>query len=114
MSTFLPSNVLQLINEYSKPLTHPEWRESKPIISGYDLMNFVSTSKYDKKYKNNFKLHYLILNNITETEWYTKWYKMYKYIELYGIEDYCYKYNKDYFEIINIKGVLFAQNFYEM
>jgi hypothetical protein len=110
----LPNHILNLIYEYSLPLTWPDWRNSKPIISGYELMNVVSTSKYYKKYKNCMKLHYLVKNNIIKTDWYIDWYKMYKYIELYGIHNYCDVYDKEYSEIIKIKGVKYAQNYYEM
>ena len=110
----LPSNVLRLIREYSLPLTWPNWRNSKPIISGYELMNFLSTSKYYKKYKNCIKLYNRIIDNIIKTDWYIDWYKMYKYIELYGIDHYCYIHDKEYNEIINIKGVRIAQNYYKI
>uniref|UniRef100_A0A6C0JIQ4 Uncharacterized protein n=1 Tax=viral metagenome TaxID=1070528 RepID=A0A6C0JIQ4_9ZZZZ len=105
-SYFLPLNVLQLISEYSKPFTRPNWRKSKPIISGYDLMMCVSNPKS--------KLHYRILNNITKTDWYIEWYKIQDYIKYYGIDNYCQYHNKKYDDIIRIKGIQFAQNFYEI
>ncbi len=105
-SYFLPLNVLQLISEYSKPVTRPNWRKSKPIISGYDLMIWVSNPKS--------KLHYHILNNITKTDWYIEWYKIQDYIKYYGIDNYCQYHNKKYDDIIRIKGIKFAQNYYEI
>ena len=36
-SRALPSRTLLLISEYSKPMTRPDWRESKPIITKYQL-----------------------------------------------------------------------------
>jgi hypothetical protein len=36
-SRVLPSRALQIISEYSKPMTRPDWRQSKPIITTYYL-----------------------------------------------------------------------------
>ena len=33
----LPKNVLHIIREYSKPLTRPNWRDSKPLLTVYEL-----------------------------------------------------------------------------
>ena len=108
----LPSNVLRLISEYSKPVTRPNWRKSNPIISGYDLMMCVSNPKSKLTYRS--KLHYLILNNIIKTDWYIEWYKIQDYIKYYGIDNYCQYHNKKYDDIIRIKGIKFAQNYYEI
>jgi hypothetical protein len=102
----LPKNVIELINEYSKPMTRPNWRKSKPIISGYDLMMCISNPKS--------KLQYLILNNITKTYWYIEWYRIQDYIKYYGIDNYCQYHNKKYDDIIRINGIQFAQNYYEI
>ena len=70
----LPSNVLQLISEYSKPVTRPNWRNSKPIVSVYELYLGVYTS-WDED-----DLHYLIYRNIQKTYWYD----IYWHIKLAG------------------------------
>jgi hypothetical protein len=36
-SRALPNRALYLISEYSKPMTRPDWRDSKPIITKYQL-----------------------------------------------------------------------------
>ena len=41
-SPSLPCRALSLIREYSKPLTHPEWRKSNPVISQYKLHSYVT------------------------------------------------------------------------
>ena len=33
----LPSRALLIISEYSKPMTRPDWRQSKPLITTYYL-----------------------------------------------------------------------------
>jgi len=40
-SRALPSRALLLISEYSKPITRPDWRDSKPIITKYQLYLYV-------------------------------------------------------------------------
>ena len=71
----LPSRALLLIREYSKPLTRPDWRQSKPIITTYRLYLIVIQNYSD--------LYYNLLTNI----WFTDWYILYTYIKNYGIDD---------------------------
>jgi hypothetical protein len=77
----LPSRAINLISEYSKPLTHPEWRKSNPIVSIFKLYLSISPPTSE--------LHYIILKNIKQTEWY----KMYYGIHLYGIK----YFNEDFY-----------------
>lgn len=58
----LPYRALLLINEYSKPLTHPEWRNLKPLTTTYQLYN-------NTLIRNGLLMSYLLMN-IVETEWY--------------------------------------------
>jgi hypothetical protein len=58
----LPNKAIKLIREYSKPLTRPNWRGSKPIISPYKLY-MASHFKYTP-------LMFNLLLNVVETEWY--------------------------------------------
>jgi hypothetical protein len=71
----LPSRALLLIREYSKPLTRPDWRQSKPIITTYRLYLIVIQNYSD--------LYYNLLTNI----WFTDWYILYTYIKNYGIDN---------------------------
>ncbi len=61
-SRALPSRALSLISEYSKPMTRPDWRKSKPIIETYCLFVFV-INDYSP-------LADYILSNICLTDWY--------------------------------------------
>ena len=45
-SRALPSRTLLLISEYSKPMTRPDWRKSKPIITKYQLCLYAMTKWY--------------------------------------------------------------------
>lgn len=89
----LPSRALCLIREYSQPLTRPDWRQSKPIITHYELYLHVKYTTNDYT-----KIKRIILNNIHQTEWH----KMYFYIKYLGpkvfLENYLYL-NKVPFDI---------------
>ena len=100
-SRVLPSRALSLISEYSKPLTHPEWRYSKPIITTFHL--YLSIWMRDKP------LQQTILLNIYSTDWF----QMYLYIKHNGIEKYCQVFDRDYYEIYEIDGVYDAMIRYE-
>ena len=73
----LPCRALLLIREYSKPLTRPNWRESKPIITTYWLF---SRTYYIRHYipeqmlpPSKYVLDYRLLCNILQTNWYYKY-----------------------------------------
>jgi hypothetical protein len=84
----LPSRALDLIHDYSRPLTRPEWRKSKPIITTYKLYCvFRRRERFGKLKMKNI----ILLENIEHTNWY--W--TYKIIQNYGIERY---YQKHFFE----------------
>jgi hypothetical protein len=79
----LPSNALRLISEYSKPVTRPDWRNVKPIVSVSELYMSVYTS-WDEN-----DLHFTIYRNIKETYWYY----VYLCIKIHGVRMCCRKYN---------------------
>ena len=87
----LPCRALSLIREYSKPLTRPDWRKSKPIVTTYRL--------YLAVINNYSEICYVILSNI----WLTEWYQLYTYIKTYGFDNYYY-YNKNN-NILHIDGI---------
>jgi len=88
----LPSNALRLIRDYSKPLTRPDWRQSKPIISVYDLYRVVYAS-WDED-----DLHYKIYRNIKNTYWY----EIYWHIKLNNVSTCRNKFNITRDEIIQM------------
>ena len=102
----LPYRALTLIREYSKPLTRPDWRKSKPIISSYQLYLHVKYIVYSLYLTPNKKLHNIILNNITNTEWYYA----YVYIKSYGLCNYLHVYTNN--NIINADGIQDAIHHY--
>ncbi len=76
----LPCRALHLIREYSRPMTRPDWRESKPIISTYLLYLQVKNIKF----ANAKSIEQIILYNISNTEWYF----VYVYISYHGLSEY--------------------------
>ena len=61
-SRLLPYHALRLIREYSKPMTRPDWRNSKPLTTTYQLYN-------NTLIRNGLLMAYLLMN-IVETDWY--------------------------------------------
>ena len=53
----LPSRVLLLISEYSKPMTRPDWRQSKPLINPYRLFLHGDKPQRNKKGKYVFRAY---------------------------------------------------------
>ena len=81
----LPSRALLLIHDYSRPITRPDWRNSKPVITTFRLylrVRYVTLPN---------KLHENILSNIIDTEWHS----VYQYIKYKGIKSYL-KMNTDH------------------
>ena len=72
----LPNRALLLINEYSKPLTRPDWRKSKPIVTTYRLYLHVKLSVSP--------LNRLQMCNIVGTYWYYA----YTTISFFGLSKY--------------------------
>jgi hypothetical protein len=97
----LPNRAVKLISEYSKPITHPEWRYSRPIITTFRLYLIIFSHK-KRVYTN-------ILPNIIRTEWF----EMYLYIKHNGLDKYCSVFGKDYDDTYNIDGVYDAMIRYE-
>ena len=58
----LPIRAVHLISEYSKPLTRPNWRQSKPLTTAYQLYN-------NTLIRDGLLMARLLLN-IIDTEWY--------------------------------------------
>jgi hypothetical protein len=93
----LPSNVIKLISEYSKPVTRPNWRESKPLFNIYQLYNGVCLHCEDNM------LHNIIYRNIKNTNWLDQ----YWHIRIYCINSCCFKFGITFDDIIKM-GVPFA------
>ena len=58
----LPIRAVHPISEYSKPLTRPNWRQSKPLTTAYQLYN-------NTLIRDGLLMARLLLN-IIDTEWY--------------------------------------------
>ena len=73
----LPCRALDLIREYSRPLTRANWRKSKPIITTYKLYVIFKERRPSQMSDN-------VLNNIQCTDWYYA----FKTIKNHGLQNY--------------------------
>lgn len=99
LSHALPNRVLLLINEYSRPMTKPDWRKSKPIITTFRLYLHVKYILFTPVISPTKRLHSMMLNNICDTEWYN----VYVYIRYHGLKTYLREYS-DY-NMLNADGI---------
>jgi|LakMenEpi03Aug12_release.lakeMendotaPanAssembly.Ray.scaffolds.fasta_scaffold1138093_1 hypothetical protein len=96
----LPSNVVCLIREYSKPLTRPDWLTIKKITT-FDLYSYRDLKKMTP-------LMELLFDNIHHTNWYN----IYMTVQLKGINKAIIQYNMTSQEILSIKGMSGAAAYY--
>jgi hypothetical protein len=82
----LPNRALTLIHDYSKPLTKPDWRGSKPIISIYRLYLYIRSKNLDYSDQSSSDIHLRILWQIQDTDWYFA----YGYVKYYGLNRYLF------------------------
>jgi hypothetical protein len=100
----LPFNALRIIKEYSRPLTKPDWRKSKPIITIYKL--YLHSLPRNVR---SYNLTLVILKNIQQTDWYD----MYNFIKIRGINSYYKRDDKIYSsKILHIDGIQDAVDMY--
>jgi len=99
MSYALPSRALLLIRNYSRPMTRPDWRKSKPIITTYRLYLHVKQVIDINNYTRYNTLYHNVLYKINGTEWYFAYY----YIKCYGLS--CYKNDIKYNLKLDVDGL---------
>lgn len=99
----LPCRATNLISEYSKPITRPDWRKSIPIISQYNLYSYVINHIL-----RNFRLKANLLRRIKDTDWYY----IYTYIRKFGIDEYYYYVG--YPDVLHIDGIMDAEIDYQI
>ena len=105
MDRVLPTRVLHIIKEYSRPLTKPDWRESKPIITTYRLYLQILPPRKFKSYN----LCCMIVYNIIQTDWYD----IFTFIKNKGINRYYKQPDKVFYvNILHIDGIEDASNMY--
>jgi hypothetical protein len=89
----LPSRALTLIHDYSRPLTRPDWRNSKPIITQYKLYEHLLKHPIDNTFtKSPDRLYQTTLYHIAETDWYF----VFTYIRFHGLSKYIDRVKGDY------------------
>lgn len=99
----LPSNVIRLISEYSKPVTRADWRTLRKMTN-YKLYN-ISMNVIRKK----VNLVLIFQKNIQDTFWY----KLYGFTQCWGIEQTSRNYEISVYELLKIDGIAEAIKMYE-
>jgi hypothetical protein len=94
----LPDDVLALISAFSKPLTRPNWRQSKPILSTYQLF-LVTIKKIEDSWQ--FTRYDDLYTNIKGTDWYWS----YTNIRDFGLDIYYRHYQRYYGEVTTIHNI---------
>jgi hypothetical protein len=92
----LPSRALSLINEYSKPMTKPNWRNSKPIVTTYQMYDEIINVGIPSS-----PLKFILLMHIIDTDWY------------YLFTNIKYNGKLDIIDIIHIDGFEEVELYYE-
>jgi hypothetical protein len=77
----LPADVLQIIHEYSKPVTHPNWRNRQWICVG-DLYKDIL-----RKGNTNFENYMLYKKFIHHVQNNIRWDELYYFTRKYGIDE---------------------------
>jgi hypothetical protein len=106
----LPSRALQIIREYSKPLTRPDWRQSKPIITTFQLYAHILMKNLDYSDLSSSNIHLRILRQIKETDWYSA----YAYIKCYGLNEYLYGLDTNESSYHHADGIEYAIKFHRI
>lgn len=102
-SNVLTSNALCLIREYSKPLTRPDWRQSKPIVTTFYLYKMVQNTQTFLT-----PLIYTLYMNISQSWWFV----LYACIRFNGLNHVFQRYDMTLQTLMEIDGVQDALTFY--
>ena len=92
LNHMLPSNVLKLISEYSKPVTRPDWRTFQRTL---DTVCFIQNIE---KF-NTFNIFKLVKQNMVMSHFYIA----YHHIYYFGIESYIALYSEDKIVVLSNK-----------
>ena len=102
----LPIRVLTLINEFSKPVTRPDWRTFERILT---IENYMFNIEYKYcKFKLSHPIYSLVLQNIYASDFYTS----YQHIYNWGIDSYINAYGGNKNVLLSNKSLNHQQNLY--
>jgi hypothetical protein len=93
----LPDDVLQIIREYSKPLTRPDWR----TLNRLPLHKLYCEIMINKN-KPNWNYSVVLQKFIYDIQRGKKWSDLYEYSEMYGIELCSRRFGIQLYELIYI------------
>ena len=99
----LPSRAICLIREYSRPVTRPDWRQSNPIITTFQLYQIVQNTHTFLK-----PVIYNLYMNISQTGWFG----LYACIRFNGLNNVFQQYEISPETLMKIDGMQDALTFY--
>lgn len=99
MAQALPLRALNIIREYAKPVTRPNWR-SLHKLTNYHLFYCITN---DNIPTNLLNVVYINMNS-------NEWFCMYSFIELWGATNASIRYGIPTKEILQINGMVHALN----
>jgi hypothetical protein len=97
-SIVLPSSVIRLIKEYSKPLSRPDWRTLRKMTD-YKLYSIITNV-----IRKQVKLVLILQINMKDS----LWYNLYSFTQCWGIEGTSSHYNMSEDELLKIDGIIEA------
>jgi hypothetical protein len=107
----LPYRARLIIREYSKPLTRPDWRKSKPIMTTYQIYLYTRPCHINLLRKIKFiHLCKIIFLNIMQTDWH----RLYIDIQRIGINNASIQYNIPIEKIMQIDGLIQANKYHKI
>ena len=98
----LPSRAIKLISEYSKPVTRPDWRKSKPLATQYNIFRFAMSRNFKCS-----KLRFHTFCLISKTDWY----HIFIFVKQFGLGQYYYHYG--WKDILDIDGIKEAEDWFQ-
>ena len=104
MRLILPNKVLNLIKEFSKPVTRPDWRTFERIMS---IENFMFNIQY-KFCVFHSPIYSLVLKNMYISEFYIS----YQHIYNWGVDSYINVYGGNKNVLLSKKILNYQQNLY--
>ena len=96
--SILPSNVLRIISEYSKPLSRPDWRTLHKMTD-HKLYNIIMNVN-----RKQVNLVLILQTNMKDG----LWYNLYGFTQCWGIEGTSTYYNMSEDELLKIDGMIEA------
>ena len=103
-SNVLPSHILSLIREYSKPLTRSDWRTFERTITIEHFIYFLKPNYCPTL------LYFMVSQNMFQSNFYIA----YKFIRNWGVDEYVSQYGGNVQELLSNNSLSFQNSIYNI